>query len=804
MSSRPSTSIPPRGTRRFGGLQGRIILFIVCLLIPVLGSVLLVVDEVNSRNARAAIDEGLAVGDRVFGRLLEQNNRQLTLAAEILSLDFAFRQAVATRDLRTTESVLANHGARIRADLIVLASLDGKVIADTLNGKLVGEPFRFPWLIEAAEGEGRAAGMVVSDGQLYQLVVVPVRAPEPIAWAAFGFLVRDRLDKELQSLTRLNVSFFGKASGEADWVALDSTLPPEQLEAERKNLAANADLLKRSVTIESALGEYRTLVMPLPQRGAVTIVATLAQSVDEVMAPYRRLETILLLLGVAALAISAVGGVLIARGITRPIRLLSDMSQRIEEGDFTHAVEIRGKDEIAELARRFDRMRKGLAAREEQITRLAYRDALTDLPNRILFNDRLGVAMEAAKREHGPLAVLLLDLDRFKQINDTLGHQTGDQVLQQTAKRLGTLVRKSDTIARLGGDEFIVLVGDCDTEEAREIADKILRALDEPIVIGEHALDVRASIGIAGYPADSEDPDMLMRHADLAMYAAKRGNLGVAVYEAAHGRHRMDQLSLLSDLRRAIENEELRLVFQPKIDMHSGEVVGAEALVRWLHPERGLVPPGDFIPFAEQTGFIKSITRWVIDAAARQCSRWRALGMSLKLVINISVLDLLDPGMPDAILAELQRHNMSARCLGLEITESGVMQDQAAAVGILKRLRSLDIDLSIDDFGTGHSSLAYVKQLQVSELKIDRSFVRNLVQDDKDRAIVLSIIELAHNLDLTVVAEGVEDTNTLGVLRELGCDIVQGYVFAMPLAEKEFRDWFVAWKPSTVRETIKA
>jgi diguanylate cyclase (GGDEF)-like protein len=791
--------------RRFGGLQRRIVLFVAGLLIPVLGSVLLVVSEVNLRNARAAIDDSLAVGERVFERLLEQNNRQLAQAAEILSLDFAFRQAVATRDLRTTESVLANHGARIGAALIMLVSLDGQVIADTLDRRLVGRPFRFPWLIDAAERQGRAAGMEVSDdGQLYQLVVVPVRAPEPIAWAAFGFRVSERLDKELQSLTRLSVSFFGKTSDDDRWTVLDSTLPPEQLEAQRRTLRRDAGRAKHSLTIETPQGEYRTLVMPLPERGTITIVAALAQSVDEVLAPYRRLATILLLLGAAALAISAVGGVLIARGITRPIHALADMSRRIEEGDFTHAVAIRGKDEIAELARRFDRMREGLAAREDQIRRLAYRDVLTELPNRTLFNDRLNVAMEFAQRERKPLAVLLLDLDRFKQINDTLGHHTGDQVLQQTAKRLGALLRKSDTIARLGGDEFIVLLSDCGIESAKQIAEKIAKALDEPIVIGEHSLDVRASIGIAGYPVDSGDPDTLMRHADLAMYAAKRGNLGVAAYEASLGRHGTGQLSLLSELRRAIENDELRLVFQPKIDMSTGEIVGAEALVRWQHPERGLVPPGDFIPFAEQTGFIKSITRWVIEAAAQQCGRWSALGMSLKLVINISVQDLLDPGMPEAILAALQRNDVPARSLGLEITESGVMQDQAAAIAVLKRLRALSIDLAVDDFGTGHSSLAYIKQLQVTELKIDRSFVRNIVQDDKDRAIVLSIIELAHNLDLTVVAEGVEDKSSLEVLHKLGCDLVQGYVFAKPLAEKEFRDWFAAWKPAAARETIAA
>ena len=796
-SQRPASR--PGGRFRFAGLERRIVLFVAGLLVPVLGSVLLVVNEVNQRNARAAIDDGLAKGARVFERLLEQNNRQLIQAAEVLSLDFAFRQAVATRDLRTTESVLANHGARIGADLIVLVSLDRRVIADNLGSRFVARPFRFSWLIDAAEAEGRAAGMeVFDDGQLYQLAVVPVRAPEPIAWAAFGFLVRDRLDKEVLSLTRLGVSFFGGAASADSWTVLDSTLPAAQVEAQQRILRGDDARATHSLTVESPQGEYRTLVMPLTGRGTIRIVATLAQSVDEVLAPYRRLETILLILGAAALAVSAVGGVAIARGITRPIHELQDMSRRIEEGDFTRAVAIEGKDEIAELARRLDGMREGLAAREDQIRRLAFRDPLTDLPNRTLFNDRLRVAMELAERERKPLSLLLLDLDRFKEINDTLGHQTGDQVLQQTAKRLGTLLRKSDTIARLGGDEFCVLL-DCGVESARHIGQKILKGLDEPIVIGEHPLDVRASIGISGYPVDSGDPETLMRHADLAMYSAKRGNLGIAAYDATLGRYRREQLSLLSELGRAIENEELRLVFQPKIDLRSGEIAGAEALVRWHHPERGMVPSGDFIPFAERTGYIKSITRWVIDAAARQCSRWTALGKPLQLFVNISVKDLLDAEMPDTVLAALERHKVPARSLGLEITESGVMQDQAAAIAVLKRLRGLDIDLAIDDFGTGQSSLAYVRELQATELKIDRSFVRNLVQDDKDRAIVLSIIELAHNLDMTVVAEGVEDRSSLEVLRKLGCDLVQGYVFAKPLAEEEFREWVAAWRPSGAR-----
>jgi diguanylate cyclase (GGDEF)-like protein len=806
MPQRPPQPDPGRAAdaiRRFGGLQSRIIIFIAGLLVAVLGGVLLVVNAVNSRNARAGIDEELAVGERVFQRLLEQNNRQLTQAADVLSLDFAFREAVATRDLQTIESVLANHGARINADLVTLVSPDRTVIADTLNRNLAGRPFPFAWLIDAAEREGGATGLVVNNDRLYQLVVVPVRAPEAIAWAAFGFLLHDRLDKELQSLTRLNLSFFGKEPGDAPWKVLASTLPQNLQEAERRTLAGDSGRAEHSLAIEAPQGEYQTIVIPLRQRGAFTIVAMLARSVDEALAPYRRLGTILLGLGIAALILSMAGGVLIARGITRPIQALAEMSRRIEEGDFTHAVEIRSRDEIGELARRFNLMREGLAAREEQILRLAYRDVLTDLPNRTLFNDRLNVALEIARRVSGPLTVLLMDLDRFKQINDTLGHQTGDEVLKHAARRLRGMLRKADTIARLGGDEFIILLADTGTEGAKQIAAKILQALEEPIVIGDHSLDVRASIGIASFPADGEDAETLTRHADSAMYAAKRGNLGLARYEPAQDRHQKEQLSLLSQLRRAIGQEELRLAFQPKIDLQTGEVAGVEALVRWEHPERGLIPPMHFIPFAEQTGFIKSITRWVIEAAIQQCSRWIALDMPLKIAVNISAQDLLNPAMPEVILAALERHKVPTTLFGLEITESGVMQDPTAAIGVLKRLRALGIDIAIDDFGTGYSSLAYVKRLEVSELKIDRSFIRNIVQDRKDRAIVLSTIELGHNLELTVVAEGIEDKPSLEVLRKLGCDLVQGYVFSKPLVEREFRVWHSDWRPAMLRETAK-
>jgi len=497
-------------------------------------------------------------------------------------------------------------------------------------------------------------------------------------------------------------------------------------------------------------------------------------------------------LALGSLAASIVGSVLIARGITRPVRALIDMTRRIEEGDYTRAVPVDAADEMGELARRFNLMRDGIAAREEQILRLAYRDVLTDLPNRVLFHDRLNVAIEFTKRVQSSLTVLLMDLDRFKTINDTLGHHVGDQVLQHAARRLSGLTRKSDTTARLGGDEFAVLLNNTTAEQAKEVAEKISRTLEEPIVIGQHSLDVRASIGVATCPGHGEDVETLMRHADAAMYAAKRANADYAVYDASAHAQRQEELSLLSELRRAVDDGELKLLYQPKVELATGKVAGVEALVRWAHPVRGQIAPVHFIPFAEQTGFIKTITRWVIDEAVRQATAWRAAGRPLKVAVNISAQDLLTPELPEIVAATLKAHSAPAELLSLEITESGVMQDAAHAIEVMRLLAGIGVGRAIDDFGTGYSSLAYIKQLLVDEIKIDRSFVRNIMNDKKDMAIVLATVELCHNLGLIVVAEGVEDTLSRELLRRIGCDLAQGYLFTPPLDAVALEAWLAA------------
>ena len=773
-------------------LQSRIVVFFLALLTLVQGVALVLLQKANERNARAHIRQELAVGERIFRRLSEQNAARLTQAVEVLSLDFAFRQAVATRDLPTIQSVLLNHGARIQADRMALVSLDRRLITDTADPRNAGRPFPLPELVRAAERNGRATGIVMHAGRAYQVAVVPVLAPTPIAWVMFGFLVDDRLARDLRTLSALDVAFFGRAAGEP-WTALGATVSASL----QDRLAHVLDAPHRTAL---EVDEHHALVIPLASDQA-DVVAVLSSSMEEAMAPFRQLGTLLAVLVAGSLAACVVGSIFIARGVTRPLSALAEMTRRVEQGDYAQPVRLAGPQEVSELAHRFNVMREAIAAREAQVTRLAYRDPLSDLPNRTLFNDRLRVAIEVAKRSGTPLTVLLMDLDRFKNINDMLGHHIGDLVLQQVAQRLTALVRKSDTTARLGGDEFAVLLNSAGVEEASSVAEKIVAALEQPIEVSHQTLDVGASIGVAGFPEHGEDAETLLRHADAAMYAAKRANSGIAVYDARMHERREEELSLLSELRQAIDWGELRLAYQPKVDLSRGDVTGVEALVRWQHPAKGLLPPDRFIPFAEETGFVRTITSWVVDAAARQAAAWRAAGRPLKVSVNISVHDLQNPELVAVLSAALERHHLPAELLALEITESGVMRDAARAIEMLKRVDAAGVGCAIDDFGTGYSSLAYIKQLKVDELKIDRSFIRTLVSDPKDRAIVLSTIDLAHNLGLAVVAEGVEDGATAQLLRELGCDQMQGYHVSRPLEAAAFETW-AATRAASRRSSI--
>jgi diguanylate cyclase (GGDEF)-like protein/PAS domain S-box-containing protein len=428
---------------------------------------------------------------------------------------------------------------------------------------------------------------------------------------------------------------------------------------------------------------------------------------------------------------------------------------------------------------------------EETIRQLAYYDSLTSLPNRAMAHERLALDIRSAERRQSPVAFLLMDLNDFKAVNNTLGHHHGDLVLQQIGPRLRDILRQSDTVARLGGDEFGVVLPDTDLEGALRVAKKAHHVLSIPFPVEGLSIAVEASIGIALFPAHGASAALIMQHADVAMYGAKHNGGGSAVYAADRDHYSARRLALMGELRYAIEHQELTLYFQPKIHMQTRRAVGVEALVRWKHPHRGMIPPDEFIPLAERSGLIRPLTEWVLAAAMDQAGKWERQGFQLSVAVNLSARNLLDAQLPEHLEDLLRRTGTPPTRLELEITESTIMADPARALEVLTRLHDMGVPLAIDDFGTGYSSLGYLKRLPVSAVKIDKSFVKNMADDDNDAVIVRSTIELAHNLGLQVVAEGVETSYLWDRLVGLGCDAAQGYYISPPMAADALSTWFV-------------
>ena len=423
--------------------------------------------------------------------------------------------------------------------------------------------------------------------------------------------------------------------------------------------------------------------------------------------------------------------------------------------------------------------------KSEQLHHQAHHDLLTGLPNRSSLMLRLEEML--ARTSANPFALLLLDLDRFKEVNDTFGHQTGDVLLREIGPRLRGVLRASDVLARLGGDEFALLLPETGAAAAVGVAEKLLHALDEPFGVDGYEFQIGGSIGIASFPVDGLSPTDLMRRADVAMYAAKRANLGTAVYATELDVNTPAQITLYGELRRAIEQDELRLHFQPKVDVCTGALSGVEALVRWQHPDRGLILPDQFIPMAERTGLIRPLGNWVLEAALRQSRAWERDGLAIQIAVNLGAYNLDDSNLAQAISGLLERYTVTADRLRVEITETMLMRDPDNARRVLEELRAAGVRVSIDDFGTGYSSLAYLKRLPADELKIDRSFIQHMAEDAGDTAIVRSVIALGHELGLVVTAEGVEDAVSLERLRAFGCDRAQGYYFARPMDADSLR-----------------
>ncbi len=752
------------------------------LLLIVQAAGFAVVRATIDRNARSQIARALDTDENVWRRLLDQNAEKLRQGSALLAADYGFRSAVNSGDEETIQSVLENHGGRIGAEVTALLDTGLHLRSLSAHGS-VGD-FRGAVLQVAPllASQPQGSRIAVIGGMPYQFVMVPMRAPVVIGWVLMGFPVSQPLADEMRQLLSLHVALLVKGADGALSVPV-STLPAEPLAQLRRAGIPSGELdtdqgilLARTSRLDAVGGEVQALLL---------------RSVDEVVAPYRQLQVLLAIITVVGVLLFAVGNGVMAQRVTVPMRSLLAATRRLSRGEYDVPMEHMGRaDEIGNLARSFDKMRVDIGAQQTEIRRLAYWDRLTGLPNRERFREAVAAAISTSDKAARPLAVLTLDLDRFKHVNDVLGYAFGDRLLQAVAGRLRAQVdAPHDMVARMGGNEFSVLLQSADAQVAHEVARRIHRSFEEPLVFEDQSVDLSAGIGIACWPGDAEDAETLLSRSEIAMYAAKRQLNGALRYDPALDLASAQTLSLLTELRRAVEHHELRLYLQPKVALHGQSGLAAEALVRWQHPQRGLVPPMQFIPFAEQTGFVRQLTLWIFEAVARLLASPQASHLPLRVSVNLSTRDLLDPELSHRLAAILGRHGVPASAFCLEITESAIMDDPQRAEAMLNRLSEQGFKLSIDDFGTGYSSLAYLKRLPVDELKIDKSFVMGMEAGEDDAMIVRSTIDLAHNLGLTVVAEGVETAAILEYLRTLACDEAQGYHIARPLPVDDFLAW---------------
>ena len=801
--------LQPRGLR----LSGRIVLVSMALLLLVQAASFTVIRQTIDHNAHAQLADRLVLAERVWGRLLDQRAAKLNQGAAVLAADYGIREAVGTQDLATVRSALGNHGSRIGATLTAL--LDTRLAVQALgeggDATLAPALARLaPQLTERSANKSGSGLVALVGGVGYQFVMVPMRAPALIGWVVMGFPLDQALIDDMQAVSGVQAALVAQPANGTP-ALLVSSLRPLTAAAGAAGAAGRAPSPAQPLVDMLADGDLQlagephlVATAPVANGSEGRILLRVAGSVAQAVAPFRGLQWLLLIITLLGLALFGTGSVWTARRVTQPLRGLVHASERLGRGDYAEPVQhLDREDEIGELARAFDHMRINVSVQRQQIRQLAYRDRLTGLPNRLQFRDDVqqaiadGTARNLAEGQGdgaaAQLVVLMLDLDRFKHVNDVLGYAFGDRLLAQVAQRLQQVVRDGDVVARLGGDEFALLMRGADIALAQQLAQRITAAFEVPMTIDDHTVDLSAGLGLAAWPDHAADADALLSRAEVAMYAAKRRTAGAQVYDPAVDTTSAMNLSLLSELRRALAQHELRLYLQPKIAITTGAVCGAEALVRWQHPTRGLVPPMEFIPFAEQTGFIRQLTLWMFEQAAAEQVALAMLGVR-RVSVNLSTRDLMDQDLPDKLELILRRHRALAEGFCLEITESAIMDDPQRAEATLNRLSERGYKLSIDDFGTGYSSLAYLKKLPVNELKIDKSFVMAMETDPGDAKIVRSTIDLAHNLGLTVVAEGIENEAVLSLLHTLNCDEGQGYHMSKPLPMPQFCDWVARWQ----------
>jgi diguanylate cyclase (GGDEF)-like protein len=759
------------------GFRTRLALFFVATLILVQGLTAVLAYDVARRQLVKEGGHQLSANAGAFVAQMNDLSASVANGVQIMSLDYGLRSAIGARDRETILSVLRNHGRRVGASRMQLLDLDGTIQADTVEVSDDSQPFAFPDLLSQAFNE-RTAAVAVVDGKAFWVVVVPIYAPQPVGLVAASIPVDDAMIAHMQQLSALPRDVeLATPSGSGHYIVIARGSSHSELTASFSSSDRSLPSQPTAVTIGGR--DYLVLAQLLRQpKGSGAVYAVLGYSLDDALRPYKAVWNAWLALLAIGLGAGLLVAWLVARGVSRPVEALAAAARRIAGGDYHDAPAVRRRDEIGELATAFRTMGDAVRERELRIRHQAMHDGVTGLPNRAAAEEAIDQDLATAPGQQG--ALLIVGVTRLPDIIKTLGHALADRLMRDAGARVGQAAG-THYVARATDTQFAVWLRGADRAEAISVAFRVMDALAQPYQEAEINMDMGPAIGIALAPSHGERAAALLRRAEVAEFAAVGSSRGVDVYDPQADPHRPERLSLMSELRAAIDSDALELYYQPKRRLADGRIDAAEALVRWPRPGRGMVSPEQFVAVAEETGNIGRLTRWVLARGIAQAAELARAGQPMRISINLSARDIGDMELPDRVADLLRVHRLPATSLTLEVTESAVIGEPEAALQVLRRLADMGIDMAIDDFGVGQTSFAYLRRLPVRELKIDKMFVQHLATDETDRVIVQSLVELGHRLGYRVTAEGVEDEATIAFLSDIGCDHAQGFHVDRPM-----------------------
>ena len=753
----------------------------------------------NKNQEAAEINNRLTTAKTIFTELFDRRLEYLAAFAETAAKDYGLKE-VFNDDTRSLLVALNNHRKRIDADLAMVISAEG-IITGQLQRHFLDDSrskikqgsernttFRFLGWLES----GQPAHLYIIDEDIYQLSLSPVTVGnKTLGWIAFGFQIDKRLATEFMNITNLTTDFIIKYEGQ--WRLIASSSDNIKLAQE----LALAENVVQGIIPEEYIATHSLITEFDEQEFGVVMYGLRANFVALLQEQWWRF----LILAALTLFVSLTSAYLIAASISKPIKRLVAQAKVIASGDYQQTITINDNNEIGQLADEFNQMQAAVLQREEAITHSGNHDPLTDLPNRNALNQ---ILKNYTQQQQQNFVLLHLNLSRLKDVNDTLGHDVGDEVIKELARRLHTLCLATNfkELVHLGADEFILLAEHIDVDD---IVAQIQAQLESTFDYQGISLQLQVRLGIAISPEHSSDAKTLVQMADTALHHTRDTSKLVQIYQSELDVNTVERLNLINDLKQAIPAGELELHFQPKMCLKTKVVTHVEALVRWQHPNLGMIPPDDFIHIAEQTGQIKALTRWVFTTALAQFNSWKLSGINLNIAVNISAENLKEADFYQFICQSLTSANVPPEKVTLEVTESSVVEDPESAIKLLSEFKGHGMKISIDDYGTGYSSLAQLKQLPVHELKIDKSFIQRLEHDVDDQIIVRSTIELAHNMGLHVVAEGIEDEFSLNWLTEHNCELAQGYFISRPKPAAELTTWLLEQQlpPAFIEKTIE-